>query len=65
MICARCKRPMQKPAVTITSRSGAQVLGPKCARIAGLLEPVQRTRAPVFSRPGEADAAQMVLELSA
>lgn len=65
MICARCKRPMQKPAVTITSRSGARVLGPKCAKLAGLLEPVQRNRAPVFSRSVEVDAAQMVLELSA
>lgn len=63
MTCVACGRLLQKAAVSIPSRGGALVMGPKCARRAGLLK-ARRPAAVRISRPGAADPRQMALELA-
>lgn len=67
MRCVRCHKPISTPAAQV----GAHVWGPKCARIAGMLPPPKRTRAPSLFKgiprwltaDSEADPRQMSLEL--
>lgn len=41
MHCARCNRPLTKPAVVV----GRYAYGPRCAKLAGLVEVKRRKRA--------------------
>jgi hypothetical protein len=62
MRCERCQRPLNKPAWSIQTRAGRLNYGPKCARMAGLLEPEKRTKAPKPARTTE-EEAQLALDL--
>ena len=42
MKCARCGRPLTVPAVAIQTRHGPIAFGPKCARLADLVQHKQR-----------------------
>lgn len=67
MRCVRCRKPITTPA----AQAGAQVWGPKCARIAGMLPPA-RARSPSLFKGSprrtmadrEVDPRQMSLELA-
>lgn len=37
--CVRCGKPLMAPSVTVMTRSGPQAWGPKCAKLAGFVEP--------------------------
>lgn len=42
MRCILCDRPMASAAITLQGKAGTRVIGPKCAKKAGLLQPKPR-----------------------
>lgn len=44
MRCIACGRPLVRAAVEINTRGGSATYGPKCARMAGLVEVKRRRR---------------------
>jgi len=44
MRCILCDRPLTAPAVALEGRNGPRMIGPKCARKAGLIKPKPRIR---------------------
>lgn len=63
MRCARCQRPLTESAVPPISVWYGY--GPKCARLAGLLEKLPRARKVSPSPATAADERQLALELEA
>jgi hypothetical protein len=64
MRCTRCKKPLSRSALSILTRRGYQHWGPKCARLAGLIQP-RRKAVRIRSAQPETDPRQMALELAA
>jgi hypothetical protein len=66
MRCVRCHRPINAAAAIVPSAGQPFRYGPKCARLAGLIEPRTRAlRVRLFSATQAApDPKQLVLELT-
>lgn len=64
MKCVRCSKPLQSPAVAIRKGTTVFGYGPKCARMAGLIEAIARAQ-PQTKVAGRNDQNQMQLELEA
>jgi hypothetical protein len=64
MRCDRCHRPIKSPTKAIHTRGGQFLFGPKCARLAGLMnrERIKIVRARVNGTTWH-DPAQMQLDL--
>lgn len=64
MRCTRCHKPLTRPALSILTRRGYQHWGPKCARLADLIQP-RRKAVRIRSAQPETDPRQLALELAA
>lgn len=64
MRCTRCHKPLIRPALSILTRRGYQHWGPKCARLAGLIQPRRKSVRIRHAHP-ETDPRQMALDLAA
>jgi hypothetical protein len=62
MRCHRCKKPLSRPSLSILTRRGYQHFGPKCARLAGLIQPKRKSVRIRHAQP-ETDPRQMALSL--
>lgn len=64
MRCVKCGRTLNAAAISITTKAGPLVFGPKCARKAGLIERTERRPRAVTPATTTEDPAQMQLELT-
>lgn len=62
MICVRCGKALKAFTAVVTTKDGKRGWGPKCAKMAGLIQQKQRFRK-AEPEPFETDPRQMWLEL--
>jgi hypothetical protein len=57
--CVRCGRAIKSPAATVQTRGRPMALGPKCARLMGLLNPQHRQPTPTTGQQPQDDQLRL------